>query len=187
MSSKARFQVAFICTGNRFRSPLAAAVLADVAVDVAVHVVSAGVLELRGAEALPEAVELGRRFGVDLSAHRAQAVTALELEPFDLVIGFERSHVHTAVVDAGARVEVTYTLPELVELLQAVPELAYSAHVVDQARARVAQAHAGRAPDFRTAGVPEIHDPLGRSSVEQRRIANAIRDLTARVADLLFR
>jgi protein-tyrosine-phosphatase len=136
--------------------------------------------------ALPEALELARSFELDLSAHRARGISALDLAPLDLVLGFERTHVHAAVVDAAAAVERTFTLPELVLLLESVPELASADGRSASARARVKQAHEARPPNFRTAPVPEIVDPLGRSAREQREVAEDVRRLVEQLAQLLF-
>jgi len=179
------YDVAFVCTGNRFRSPLAAAAFAT-QVEVPVRTVSAGLLDLGAVPALPEAVELAQPFGLDLAAHRARSLSAVDLEPFDLVLGFERSHVQAAVVDASAGIECTFTLPELVLLLEGIPPRASQATASARARERVAEAHAAREPGFRTSGMPEVVDPLGRSRREQRAIADEVWRLTGRLGRLLF-
>jgi protein-tyrosine phosphatase len=179
------YDVAFVCTGNRFRSPLAAAAFAT-RLEVPHRIVSAGLLELGPVPALPEAVELAHSFGIDLTAHRARDLSAVDLEPFNLVLGFERTHVQATVVDASARIERTFTLPELVLLLEEVPDRATQAAPVAQADQRVAQAHAMREPNFRSSGMPEVVDPLGRSRREQRAIGEEVRRLTGRLAQLLF-
>jgi protein-tyrosine-phosphatase len=46
------FRVAFVCTGNRFRSPLAAALFRSAAEGLPVEVASAGTLDLGGVGAL---------------------------------------------------------------------------------------------------------------------------------------
>jgi hypothetical protein len=79
------------------------------------------------------------------------------------------------VVDGGAAIERTFTLPELVELVGETHDPASTA------RARIAGAHARRPPGFRDRPLPEIRDPLGRSAAEQRQIA---RELEALVQDL---
>jgi protein-tyrosine phosphatase len=179
------YDVAFVCTGNRFRSPLAAAAFAT-QVAVPVRTVSVGLLELGPVPALPEAVELAQSFGLDLTSHRARDLFAVDLEPFDLVLGFERSHVQAAVVDASARIERTFTLPELVLLLEQIPERTTQATPMARARERVAEAHAARVPSFRTSEMPEVVDPLGRSRREQRAIADDVWHFTGRLARLLF-
>jgi protein-tyrosine phosphatase len=180
------FEVAFLCTGNRFRSPLAAALLSAETGDLSVEASSLGVLELGPVPALPEAIEVAETLGVDVTAHRARDLAQLDLEPFDLVLGFERMHVRAAVVDGGARIERTFTLPELVALLESVPDPASGPDPLQRAQQRLAQAHEQRPPGFRTAAVPEIADPLGRAAREQRRIARELQELVGRLPRLLF-
>jgi protein-tyrosine phosphatase len=180
------FTIAFLCTGNRFRSPLAAALLSAGTADLAVEASSLGLLELGPVPALPEAIEMAETLGVDVAAHRARDLTELDLEPLDLVVGFERQHVRAAVVDGGAPIERTFTLPELVSLLESIPEPVSGPEPAEQARLRVAQAHEQRLPGFRTASAPEIADPLGRPAREQRRIAEQLQELVGRLPRLLF-
>jgi protein-tyrosine phosphatase len=181
-----RFEVAFLCTGNRFRSPLAAALLEAEVGGQLVETASAGVLELGPVPALPEAVKLGQSFGVELEGHRAQDLAQLDLDALDLVLCFEQLHVRAAVVDGLAPIERTFTLPELVDLLEALSDPASLPGRAEQARARIAQASAARPPGFRTRPVPEIADPLGRDEREQRRIADELRALVRRLAHALF-
>jgi protein-tyrosine-phosphatase len=150
-----------------------------------VAVVSQGTLELGPVPALPEAVKMAESYGLDLSGHRAQNVARGHLEACDLVLGFERLHVAAAVVDGGARLERTFTLPELLHLLDAVPEPPPQAEAMERARARIQQAHAARPQDHRAA-VPEIADPLGKTSAAQRRIAEELRALVADLSRQLF-
>jgi protein-tyrosine phosphatase len=180
------FDVVFVCTGNRFRSPLAAAALAAACDQPGIQASSVGILDLGPVPALQEALELARSFELDLSSHRARTISQLDLAPLDLVLGFERAHVHAAVVDASAAVQRTFTLPELVLLLEGLPEPAAASTPADSARARVNQAHEARPPNFRTAAVPEIVDPLGRSPREQRVVAEEVRRLVERLVQLLF-
>jgi protein-tyrosine-phosphatase len=169
-----------VCTGNRFRSPLAAALLASEAEGPPVEVASLGTLDLGGEPALPEAVAIARELGLDLSGHRARAIRAGELRDLDLVVGFERKHVVASVVDGGAAIERAFTLPELVGLLDEVDDPASSA------RAGIAAAHARRPPGFRDRPLPEIRDPLGLSAVEQREIARELEALVEALAAVLF-
>jgi low molecular weight protein-tyrosine phosphatase len=110
--------VAVICSGNRFRSPLAAGLLAHRAPRGALRVVSRGTLETDGEEALPEAVALARRLDLDLSRHSAAQLEPGDLRPADLVLGFEPKHLERAVDPGGALAERTFALTELVELLR---------------------------------------------------------------------
>jgi len=178
-----QFSVAFICTGNRFRSPLAAAFLARAAKDVPLRIVSLGTLDLGPVPALPEAIEVAERHGLDLGSHAARTIRDVDLEPFDLVLGFERAHIATAVVDAGARETHTFMLAELVSLLDQAPLSVDGAASAERARARIAQANRLRAfpaADF------ELPDPLGRPARAQRKIAARLETLVRELAAKLF-
>ncbi len=179
-----RFRIVVVCTGNRFRSPLAEHVLRREAEGLPVDVRSAGVLDLGGIEALPEALDAARELGLDLSAHRTCVLDPAALEGADLVLGFERAHIARAVVAGRAPLERTFTLPELVELLPPVPPLGQSDPVA-RARALVAEAADSR-PDPRTEPVAELADPLGRSRSFSRRTAEQVDELGRRLVTRLF-
>jgi protein-tyrosine phosphatase len=149
-------------------------------------IASLGTLELGPVPALPEAIEVAKSFGLDLSGHRARSITGGELEPYDLVLGFERMHVAAAVVDGGARLDRTFTLPELVELLEAIPATPLRSDALERMRTRIGRAHDARPPDLRTRALPEIQDPLGRTRPAQRKIAAELHERVVRLAGLLL-
>lgn len=144
---------------------------------------SLGLLELGAVPALPEAVELATRFGLDLSAHRARELSQADLAHCDLVLGFEQIHVSAAVVDGRAPIGQTFTLPELVALLEKVPA---AGEGIEAARTRIEEADASRRSGPRRRSVEEIPDPLGRPPAVQRRIAEEIRLLISELAARLF-
>lgn len=183
-SDPSTFRIAFICTANRFRSPLGEALLRHAAAGVPLETASAGVSARFGMPVLPQALVEARRHGVDLAAHRSRPLAALELGSSDLVIGFERSHLAAAVNEAGAWPERTFTLPTLVELLpdgSAWP----IADAVERARHAVAVASA-RAASMHLSGGPEIEDPIGKEEDVPRQIGAAIARLCTRLAVSLF-
>jgi protein-tyrosine-phosphatase len=182
----ADLQVAFVCTGNRFRSPLAAALLAREADGLPVQIVSLGTLDLGSKPALPEAVSLAQEIGLDLSGHASRNLASVDLEPFDLVLGFERMHVMASVVDARARIERTFTLPELVGLLRRLPGPPLPTDPVERALVRIRQAHAVRPPGFRNGPMPELGDPLGKTLQAQRQTTAELSDLVSELAVSLF-
>lgn len=182
----ADLQVAFVCTGNRFRSPLAAALLAREADGLPVRIVSLGTLDLGSRPALPEAVAIARELGLDLSGHASRNLASVELEPFDLVLGFERMHVMASVVEAHSLLERTFTLPELIALLRRLPGPPLPTDPVERALVRIRQAHALRPPGFRNAPMPELGDPLGKTLQAQRQTATELSDLVAELAVSLF-
>jgi protein-tyrosine phosphatase len=165
-------RVVFVCTGNQFRSPLAAAVFEREAAGRAVAVSSCGTAAVEGRAAFAEAVGLLGELSVDLSRHRSRALGSLA--DADLVVGFERHHVERAVVDGGAPRERTFTLPQAVELLEA------AAHD-GSPRERLAALRPGSVFE-----APEVEDPIGLPSKRQREIMREVEGLSARLARALF-
>jgi protein-tyrosine phosphatase len=86
------FSTLVVCTGNSCRSPMAAGLLGRELGQAAAFVFSAGTDAPVGAAATPAAVEVGRRFGFDLTAHRAQQLLPEMVRGADLVIVMERRH-----------------------------------------------------------------------------------------------
>jgi protein-tyrosine-phosphatase len=184
--SARELRVAFVCTGNRFRSPLAAALLARERERLPLRIDSLGTLDLGSRPALPEAISIAKGYGLDLSGHRARALASIDLEPFDLVLGFERMHVMASVVEARAAVERTFTLPELVELLRRLPGPPLPTDPVERALVRIRQAHAARPRGFRNGPMPELGDPLGLTLQAQRETAAELAALVSALAGSLF-
>jgi low molecular weight protein-tyrosine phosphatase len=175
--------VVVICSGNRFRSPIAEAVLRRETAGLPVRVRSFGTMDLPESGVLPEALELAPGLGLDLASHRSHPLTGQDLSQADLVIGFEPIHISTAVVGAHAQRERTFLVTELVAGLEESPPQPEDG-VVERARAAVHEADKAR----KTAGAGrEIGDPIGGPSAVYRRTADEVHRLTSRVAELLFR
>lgn len=180
MRSDDEFELVLLCTGNRVRSPIAEAFLRDLLAGLPVRLSSLGTLDLGAAAPLPEAIEAAAALKLDISGHRARTMRGGDLSSADLVIGFEQRHVAAAVVDGGAPRDRTFTLPELVELLEtSVPERFGTP--VERARDALAYAHArrGERPG-------ELADPLGQDRSVYGSTVERIQDLTARLALGLF-
>lgn len=116
------FEVAFICTGNRARSPFAAELLRRHVVDLPVTVTSFGTLRHGPAPALPKARRAAREYGVDLTAHRSRPLAEGDLARRDLAIGFEPIHVASSVVVGGIARERAFLATELAEAIAVIPE-----------------------------------------------------------------
>jgi protein-tyrosine phosphatase len=180
------FRVAFVCTGNRFRSPLADALFRRATAGLPVETHSFGTLELGRVPPLPEALEEGARLGLDLVAHGARSLALADLSAEDLVVGFERMHLVTTVVEAGARRDHTFTLPELVGLLENDEEPG-DGDPIARARRVVARAHEARPVDDPALfAVPELADPLGQGPAFFRETADRLDALVTRLARGLF-
>jgi len=177
------FKVVFVCTGNRFRSPLAAAVLAAEVSSLPVEIDSLGTLDTVTMAPLEIAVAHAERFDFDLTDHRSRSLAGEDLSNTDLVIGFERRHVVSAVVDANAPFEVSFTLPELVELLDDIDPEETEALAHARSAARLAS---GLRPDRAHWQPAEITDPIGEPADRQRAIALRVHELTSRLAVRLF-
>lgn len=147
-----------------------------------VQVSSVGVLDVGGVPALPEAIETAAALGLDISAHRARCILAHDLSAADLVVGFERRHVATAVIDANAPRERTFGILELVDLLEAIEPPA-AMDPAERAREAVARAHVLRRADTASQEVP---DPLGGSRELYRETISRVRNLCERLAIGLF-
>jgi protein-tyrosine-phosphatase len=93
------YQILLICTGNTCRSPMAEAILRSLLpAELAglTRVVSAGTGAADGIVATALAVRVGADNGLNLSAHRSQALTPALLKASDLSLGMEPHHVEYA-------------------------------------------------------------------------------------------
>jgi protein-tyrosine-phosphatase len=98
---------------------MAEALFAKLTAGLPVEVASAGTLNIDGRQSPKEVVTAGHRLGVDLRDHRSTTMDAVgDLGEFDLVVGMAREHMAAAVVDHGARPERSFTMIELVRLLE---------------------------------------------------------------------
>lgn len=97
-------RVVFVCKGNICRSAFAAERFRGAAPAVA----SAGLDADSGKPADPRAIQVARRFGVDLADHRSTHVSELELGAADLLVAFEPDQAERlgqlAACRAGAQV-----------------------------------------------------------------------------------
>jgi protein-tyrosine-phosphatase len=134
---------------------------------------SYGLYDLGPEPPLREALVAAERLEIDISQHRARPLRGEDLAVSDLVLGFERIHVATAVVDAGARRERTFTLPELVGLLEGA-EFPAVAEPLEHARLVVSAAHERRAASPPDEVLPEIADPWSQPNAVYAEAAHAV-------------
>jgi protein-tyrosine-phosphatase len=141
-------------------------------------------MDVGDAGPLQEMVVAARAQGVDLGEHRARRIEAGELAGADLVIGFEPFHVAAAVVEGGARPEVSFTLAELDSLLDPGGDggsLGIEGRVADSLR----RAHARREGRSRLSA-PSIDDPFGARQRVFDHLAVEIEDRVGTLAAALF-
>jgi len=179
------FNLVFVCTANRARSPTAAAVAASLLSAETATVRSCGIAALEGLPALPQAVVAADRLGIDIRGHRSHPLDA-SVADADLVVGFELSHVATAIVDGGAPRGRTFTLHELASLLLQ-PQAGPSRNDDDPvARARRLVAEAGTRSRADATLPRELVDPVGRPQRVFDEVALEIDALTRRIVYALF-
>ncbi|MFN2589021.1 MAG: low molecular weight phosphatase family protein [Actinomycetota bacterium] len=160
MDEAPRFRIFFVCTGNQARSPIAAAWIARALAPLRVAVGSAGTMPRRSGPVLAEAAATARELGLDVSRHASSHVSAYDLSPADLVIGFEFHHVAAAVVDGGAPASKTFLLRELNRLVRGLPP-APGPDPFARARTSIELADRLRSRTDHVLG-DDIRDPAGR-------------------------
>lgn len=178
-------QTLILCSGNVFRSPLAAGFLVrrldELGVDAGVS--SAGLLS--GGQPVPERLmELGRRMGLDLSGHRSRRFDVEDLKEADLVLGMAREHAREAVM----------TLPEVWPRCFTLKELVRRGWHVGQRRPRqsveawLGSSHQGRrhADLLGSSNDDDVEDPAGASDQRLEATAQEISGLVERLVRLLW-
>jgi protein-tyrosine-phosphatase len=159
-----------VCTHNRTRSVMTAALLEALLGDQlgpdAVAVKSSG-FGAEGLPPIPEAVVAMRRRGLDVSEHRSWSTNAGLVEGADLILTAERDHVVKVAALSPSAFRRTFTLPELLAVASA-PGDRYDGHDVDGDTIPVRIAgwaeqltEARRASEYLREPVAEIADPTG--------------------------
>jgi protein-tyrosine phosphatase len=91
-------RILFVCSGNTCRSPLAEAIARSVLpsrVGFDVEVGSAGTSASGGSPASSYSLEVARDHGLDLSSHRARALSAALIQHADLIVTMGVRHRDT--------------------------------------------------------------------------------------------
>jgi protein-tyrosine phosphatase len=111
--------ILFVCTGNQYRSPIAAEVFRDQLVqdghDKEWIVNSAGTWTTPGQDSPLAAIELACAHGVTIEGHKTRALTANMLAESDLVIVMEESHRESIKAEFPFAREKVYLLSQVVE------------------------------------------------------------------------
>ena len=179
-----------VCTGNICRSPIAEGLL-RVALEArlgveAPDVVSAGTMGWAGSGADPYSVAAAAERGVDISNHRARELEPAEIARSALILGMATEHAHAVVAEVPEARSRTFTLKELVRLVESLPEV-HEATPERRLSERVVAADRLRAQGF--AGDPRddgIMDPLGMSLEAFRAVATELGEWCSRLAVGLF-
>lgn len=111
--------VLFVCTANRFRSPLASAffrnALGDSAGPETWTVDSAGTWASPGLPVLPEVSLIARKYNIDLARHRSRLVTGTILSAHDLTLVMEAGHKEALQNEFPSSSDRIYLLSQAVE------------------------------------------------------------------------
>ncbi len=103
--------ILFVCTGNTCRSPMAAALMNKIAADndMDIFAESAGLFAEEGAPVSENAVEAMKKYGLDISEHKAEPITNDLLIQSDLILTMTAAHKQVLEHYAPGRV---FTLAE---------------------------------------------------------------------------
>jgi protein-tyrosine phosphatase len=177
----APFEVLVLCTANICRSPIAEAALRAALQrrlgDDAPAVTSAGTHGWEGWGATTEAIRAARELGVAIDAHLARALHDRMVDEADLVVTMAAEHRDAIMLARPEATAKTFTIKELVRLL----ETSRPSGSIAERAAAAAAARNGSAP----ADIEDVRDPLGDPIDGYREVAAEIHRLSDRLADLL--
>lgn len=183
--------VLLVCTGNICRSPMAEAFLRSAFErrlgGDAPLVASAGLIARDGASATPEAVQAAAELGVEVAGHTARRLLADHTKAADVVVGMAAEHRDEIVHAIPGAASKTFTLKELVRLLEGAPEPPTPGAPAERLVARVTGADRLRRAGF--GGDPldeDVVDPLDLPLDDYRRIALELDVWCERLAAALF-
>ncbi|HEX6131359.1 MAG TPA: low molecular weight phosphatase family protein [Actinomycetota bacterium] len=179
--------ILLVCTGNVCRSPMAEgfvrAALERRLGDDAPAVSSAGTAGWEGSGATPEAVRAARERGVAIDRHVARRLQPAYVRDADLVVAMAGEHRDAIAAAHPELADRTFTLKELVRILEAMPD-------GEEATASL-EARVAAAADARRAGVrgnaldEDVVDPLGMPFEGYRAIAWELQEWSDRLAEAL--
>ena len=183
-SPRSMASILVVCTGNICRSPIAEGFLRRLvaARNAPIEVSSAGTSGWDGSSAMPESIEAAAERGADISSHLARRLTRDMIQGADVSVAMAAEHrdrVVWMVPDARSR---TFTLKELVRLLEELPPPDPQPDAEGSLRKRVAAADALRTSGF--AGNPfdeDVADPLGLPLEAYRAVAWELEEWCSRL------
>ena len=120
--------VLFVCTANRFRSPLAEGIFRKALAEQEKEKTtpwdigrigdweagSAGTWAVPGLPALPHVVEAADQLGIDLTSHRSQRVSAELLSRYDLILVVQETHREMLVNEFPPFKDQIYLLSQVI-------------------------------------------------------------------------
>jgi protein-tyrosine phosphatase len=182
-----------VCTGNICRSPIAEGILKAEfrrrLGERGPEVISAGTAGWEGSRAMPESVDAAAERGADISDHVAHRLGSTDVERADLIVGMSPEHRDDVIRLAPGAAAKTFTLKELVRLLEELPpvDAPASTDAATSWTERVRQAHELRRSGF--SGNPQnedVADPLGLPFESFRAVAWDVDEWCARLVEALL-
>jgi protein-tyrosine phosphatase len=114
--------VLFVCTGNQYRSPIAAAAfrrqLNDRESAEQWIVASAGTWTDPGLPPFPDSVRVAQDLGLNIMDHTTRTVTADELAKYDLVLVMEQGHKEAIMREFSLTCRKLHLLSEVVDHIE---------------------------------------------------------------------
>ena len=111
-------KVMFVCTGNICRSAMAHHYLEkrvhDLSKENEIYVSSCGTSALEGDVSTPNAIEVMKKYGVDLRAHRAKDMFNADIETFDIILCMTQRHKYNLLAYFPKLKDKVFTLKEYV-------------------------------------------------------------------------
>ena len=111
--------ILFVCTANRFRSPLAAAMLRKSLEELGIAdtwtISSAGTWAIPGEPVITKVVVPAKRFGIDISDHRSRRVSEGLLSKYDLVLVMQNGQKEALLSEFPQWKEHIYLISEVVD------------------------------------------------------------------------
>jgi low molecular weight protein-tyrosine phosphatase len=182
-------RILIVCTGNICRSPMAAGFLRRVLVDrfgpAAPEVGSAGTAGWEGSAAMPESTQAAAERGVDIGEHVARLINQDMVREADLIVCMAAEHREAIVALVPDAEGLTFTLKELVRLLDRLPP-APAGGGPDELEGRVVAASSARRDGATSPWDEDVADPLGQPVASYRAIAWELDELMIRMVDGLF-
>jgi low molecular weight protein-tyrosine phosphatase len=177
-------RVLILCTANRCRSVIAAALLAQRLgrAGESVEVRSAGVSGHSGEPPPVEVVSVLLGYGLDVSRHRSRTASPADFHTSSLILGMAREHVRHAAVTAPGSWPRTFTLKEIIRRVgQAEPR-----ERGEPLSSWLESLHAGRDRYALLGNNPadDIIDPIGGPSAAYQVAATEIEHLVRELVTL---
>ncbi len=179
-----------VCTGNICRSPMASGILRDRLErrGVKQDVTSSGTSGWEGSGATDEAVRAAAELGVDISGHVARRFVPAQASDADLILTMTDEHAAAVAHGSPHAAARTFTLKELVTILDQTPVPASAANgSVERLQRVVEEADRRRSSgEVRPGADTDVADPLGLGLEAYRATAWELEQLIDRLVAAIF-